>query len=60
MQARWLTNAHPAISEASSRLATENDSSDTEDPFTSMDEDEGELEENKIVLEDDSWLCVLD
>ena len=61
MQAHWLTNALPTISEAASRLASENDSSsDTKDPFASVDEDEGELEDNKIVLEDDCWLRVLD
>ena len=56
-------DAHPAISEATSQLASENDSSsDTEaDPFASADEDEGELEENKIVLEDNLLtLCRLD
>ena len=48
MQAHWLTNV-----EATSRLDSENDSSsDTEDPFTSTDEDEGEVEENEIVVED--------
>ena len=57
MQVHWLT----AISEDSSRLASENDSSsDTKDPFASAEEDEGELEDNKIVLEDDCWFCVLD
>ena len=49
MLAHWLTDARPAISEATSRLASENDSSsDTEDPFTSA--NEGELE---VVIEDD-------
>ena len=49
----WLTDASPAISEATSRLASENDGSrDTEDLFASVDEDEGELEEDEIVLED--------
>ena len=61
MQACQLTYAHSAISEATSQLARENDSSsDTEDPFASADEDEGELEDNKIVLEDDCKLRVLD
>ena len=47
-------------SEATSRLASENDSSsDTEDPFASANEDEGELEKKEIVLEDGCWLCVL-
>ena len=50
MLARWLTDVCPAISEATSRLASENDSSsDTEDPFASAGEDEGE--ENEIVVE---------
>ena len=54
MLVRWLTNSYSAISEATSQLASENDSSsDTEDPFASADEDEGELEDNEIVLEDD-------
>ena len=54
MQARWLTDACPAISELTSQLASENDSSsDTKHPFASVDQDEGELEENEIVLEDD-------
>ena len=44
-------DARPAISEATSQLASENDSSsDIEDPFASADEDEGELE---LVLDDD-------
>ena len=66
MLARWLTDARPAISEATSWLASENDSSgDTKFPFVSADEDEDELEEDEIVLEDDvleddCWLCVLD
>ena len=42
-------DARPAISEATSRLASENNSSmDSEDPFVSTDEDKGEM-----VLEDD-------
>ena len=61
MQARWLTDARLAISEATSWLASENDSnSDTEDPFPSVGEDECELEDNEIVLEDDCWLHVRD
>ena len=53
MQVHWLTTSQP-FSEATRRHASENDSSsDTEDLFVSMDEDEGELEENEIVLEDD-------
>ena len=49
----WLTNVCPPISEATSQIASENDSSsDTEDPFASTDEDEGELDEDEIVLED--------
>ena len=52
MLARWLTDACPAISEATSQLASENDSSsDTKDPFAST--DEGELEDNEIIVEDD-------
>ena len=53
-------NAHaqvpkrPAISKATSQLASENDSSsDIEDPFAPADEDEGELEQNELVLDDD-------
>ena len=60
MQVRWLTDACSAISEATSRLASENDSSnDTKDPFASTGEDEVELEEDEIVLEDYCWLRVL-
>ena len=44
----------PAISEATSQLASGNDSSsDIEDPFASAYEDEGELEQNELVLDDD-------
>ena len=47
-------DARPAISEATSELASKNEiSSDIEDPFASADEDEGELEQNELVLEDD-------
>ena len=47
-------DARPAISEATRQLASENDSSsDIEDPFASADEDEGELEQNELVLDDD-------
>ena len=46
--------ARSAISEATSQLTSENDSSsDIDDPFASADEDEGELEQNELVLEDD-------
>ena len=48
MQAHWLTDARPAISEATTQLTSENDSSsDTEDLFASA--DEGELGDNEIV-----------
>ena len=53
-----LTDARPAISEATSRLASENDSSSnchTEDPFAST--HDGELEDNEIVVDDDGSLC---
>ena len=51
MQASWLNDAYPVISEATSRLASENDSSSyTKDPFASVDEDKGELEDNEIVF----------
>ena len=47
-------SARSAISEATSQLTSENDSSsDIDDPFASADEDEGELEQNELVLEDD-------
>ena len=47
-------DAQTAISEATSQIASENDSSsDIEDPFASADEDEGELEQNELVLDDD-------
>ena len=47
-------DARSAISEATSQLTSENDSSsDIDDPFASADEDEGELEQNELVLEDD-------
>ena len=59
MLARWLTDACPAASEATSRLACENDSSsDTKDPFAST--GEGELKDNEIVVEDDFALYRLD
>ena len=46
-------DVRPAISEATSQLASENDcSSDIEDPFASADGD-GELEQNNLVLDDD-------
>ena len=39
---------------ATSELASENDSSsDIKDPFASVDEDEGELEQNELVLKED-------
>ena len=39
---------------ANLRHASANDScSDIEDPFASADEDEGELEQNELVFEDD-------
>ena len=48
MQGSWLTDARSAISD---RFASDNDSSsDTKDPFASAGEDEGELEDNEIVL----------
>ena len=53
-------NARPAISEVTCRLMDESSSDRETDLFTSSNEEEGELEENKIVLEDDSldyfWL----
>ena len=48
-------DARPAFSEATSQLASQDDSSsDIDDPFASADEDEGELEQNELVLEDGS------
>ena len=51
--------AAEAFAEISQRTAAllatdESDSSESDDPFEDIDEDEGELEENEVVIEDDA------